>query len=81
MYIYISLCIIYICMYIYIYIYIFIYIKQYDKRRNKLNKQIKYGTIQKVCHLYNSIFHPIQLFFTLCQFYSNTFPVLFTKPQ
>ena len=34
------------------------------------NKQIKYGAIQKVCHLHNGIFEPIQLFVTLCQFYS-----------
>ena len=51
------------------------------KKKETKIKQIKYETIQKVCHLYNGIFHPIQLFFTLCQFYSNTFPVLFTKPQ
>ena len=45
------------------------------------NKQIKYGAIQKVRHLHNGIFHPFQLFVTLCQFYFNTFPVLFTKLQ
>ena len=50
-------------------------------KKETKNKQIKYGTIQKVCHLYNGIFHPIQLFVTHCQFYSNTFPVLFTKLQ
>ena len=30
---------------------------------------------------HNGIFQPIQLFVTLCQFYSKTFPVLFTKLQ
>ena len=35
-------------------------IKQYDKK-----KQIKHGVIQKVCHLHNDIFHPIQLCHTL----------------
>ena len=35
-------------------------------------KQIKHGAIQKVCHFHNVIFHPIQLFVTLCQFYCNT---------
>ena len=42
-------------------------------------KQIKHEAIQKVCHLHNGIFHPIQLFVTLCQFYPNTSPVLITK--
>ena len=55
---------------------LYLNIKQYDKK-----KQIKHGAIQKVCHLHNGIFQPIQLFATLCQFYSNTFPVLFTKLQ
>ena len=51
-----------------------------SKKTNK-NKQIKYGAIQKVCHLHNGIFQTFQLFVTVCQFYSNTFPVLFTKLQ
>ena len=38
-------------------------------------QQIKYRVIQKLCHFHNGIFHPIQL----CQFYSSTFPVPFTK--
>ena len=40
---------------------------QYKTNKTK-NKQIKYGTIQKVCRLHNGIFQPIQLFVTLCQF-------------
>ena len=42
-------------------------------------QQNKHGLIQKVCHLHNEILQPIQLFVTLCQFYLNTFTVLFTK--
>ena len=43
---------------------------------NNMTKKIKHGAIQKVCHLHNGIFHPIQL----CQHstYSST-SVLFTK--
>ena len=40
---------------------------------------IKRGAIQKLCRLHNGIFHPMQLFATLSQFYSNTSTVLFTK--
>ena len=36
-------------------------IKQYDKKK----KKIKHGVIQKVCHLHNDIFHPIQICHTL----------------
>ena len=35
-------------------------------------------TIQKVCHLYNGIFHQLN-FVTLCQFYSITSSMLFPK--
>ena len=55
--------------------------KKKKKKKETKNKQIKYGTVQKVCYLHNGFFHPIQLFVTLYQFYSNTFPVLFTKIQ
>ena len=45
-----------------------------------IKKQIKHGAIQKVCHLLNGVFHPIQRCHTSrCQFSSFTSPVLFTK--
>ena len=30
-----------------------------------IKQQIKHGAIQKVCHLHNAIFYPIQLYHTL----------------
>ena len=50
-------------------------------KKQRKNKQIKYGAIQKECHLHNGIFQPFQLFVTVCQFYFNTFAVLFIKLQ
>ena len=41
-------------------------------------QQTQHGAIEKVCHLHNKFFYPIHLY-TLCQSYSITSPVLFTK--
>ena len=43
-----------------------------------MKQQIKHGTIQKVCHLQNAIFHPIQLCHTLSILLYHS-PVLFPK--
>ena len=55
------------------------FLSMYNNMR--LKQQINHGVIQKVSHLHNGIFHSASLFFTLCQFYSITSPVLLTNSK